>query len=136
MDVISFPRCRVRFYVDDLGRNVIRHWLYEHGILDADRNALQTLIDICEYSGLQAVSYCTEDLGNGFYCFSSRRKGGPEIKLVYCQGPVGDSEITVLAGAVVDENGELKPSYVVGIAQDNLKELHKDPRRWRRESVT
>ena len=136
MDVIHFPVWRVHFYVDDLGRNVIRHWLYEQDVSDADRNALQTLIDICEYSGPQALSYCTEDLGNGFYSISSRRKGGPEVRLVYCLGPVGDSEITVLAAAFVDESGDLKPGYVVGIAEDNLKALQKDQRRWRREPVT
>ena len=136
MNVIHFPKWRVRFYVDDLGRNFIRQWLYELDISDADRNALQNVIDICEYSGLRAVSYCTEDLEDGFYCFFSRRKGGPEIKLVFCEGPFGDGEITVLAGALVDENGDLKPGYVKGIAQDNLKELTKAPKRWRREPVT
>jgi hypothetical protein len=136
MNVIYFPRCRVRFYVDDLGRNVIRQWLYEQDISDADRNALQAVIDICECSGTRAISSCTEDLEDGFYCFSSRRKGGPEIKLVYCEGPVGDSEITILAGALVDEKGDLKPGYIKGIAEDNLKELQKYPERWRREPVT
>jgi hypothetical protein len=136
VDVINFPRWRVHFYVDDLGRNVIRQWLYKQDISDVDRSALQSLIDICECSGPQALSYCTEDLGNGFYCISNRRKGGPELALVYCLGPVGDSEITVLAAALIDEQGDLKPGYVVGIAQENLSELQKDPRRWRREPVT
>jgi hypothetical protein len=37
---------------------------------------------------------------------------------------------------LVDENGDLKPSYAVGIARDNLRELLKDPSRWRRERIT
>jgi hypothetical protein len=121
--------------VNEFGRNVARQWLSERDISDADRNALQVLIDICEFSGPQALSYCTEDLENGLYCISSRRKGGVELRLVYCIGPIGDSEITVLACALVDESGDLKPGYVVGIAEDNLKELLKHPGRWRREGV-
>jgi|SRR5580704_852222 hypothetical protein len=136
MNVIHFPVWRVRFYVDELDRNFIRQWLYEQEISDPDRNALQTLIDICESSGLYAISYSTEPLEEGFFAICSRRKGGADIRLVCCEGPTGETEITALAGAVIDEDGELRPSYVVGIARDNLRELKKNPSRWRRERVT
>lgn len=132
MDVILFPKWRVHSYLDEKRRNVILSWLDQNHISGPDRSALQALIDICEYSGPHALAACTEDLGNDFFALYSRRKGGPEIALVFCYGPVGDTEITFLAGAFV-EGGRFKPNYVAGIAEENLEALRKDPRRKRRE---
>jgi hypothetical protein len=121
--------------VDNRGENVIRRWLDEQDIPGPDRNALQSVIDICEYSGPEAVRSCTLDLGEGFYGLLSRRKGGPELSPVFCHGPVGDSDITFLAGALL-VGKKLKPKYAVGIAEENLEMLRKYPERWRRERVT
>jgi hypothetical protein len=121
--------------VDEHGHNVIRLWLDEQAILGPDRSALQSVIDICEYSGPDAVQSSILDLGEGFYGLLSRRKGGPELSPVFCHGPVGDRDITFLAGALF-VGKQLKPRYAVGIAEENLDELRKHPGRWRRERVT
>ena len=135
MNVISFPHWRVPFYTDPLDRNVIRHWLHEQGVTGPDRSALQALIDICEYSGIEALRSCTIDLGNGFFALSSRRKGSCELCPVFCHGPFSDSEITFLAGAMFEDD-QLKPRYAAGIAEENLEALLKHPARRRREPVT
>lgn len=135
MDVISFPSWRVFFYWDGTGENVIRRWLSEQGVSSPDRNALQSLIDICEYSGPKALSYCTSELGEGFYSLHSKRKGGVELSPVFYVGPFSDSEITFLAGAQIEKNA-LKPRYARAIAEENLEELRREPNRRRREPVT
>jgi len=121
--------------VDEFDRNVIRLWLHANDILGPDRIALQALIDICEFSGPKGLSYCTWDLENGFYALVSSRRSGPDLSPIFCYGPVGESEITFLAGARLDENKQLKPLYAVGIAEENLEELRKHPNRWRREPI-
>ncbi len=121
--------------MDRYNRNVIRLWLDENDIQVPDRSALQALIDICEYSGPKALASCTIDLGSGFFALSSRRRGGPELSPVFCHGPFSDSEITFLAGARL-ENGQLKPRYAAGIAEENLEVLQRHPDRRRREPFT
>ena len=135
MGVIYLPRWRVRFYVNEQGQNVIRLWLDQMSILRPDRSALQSVIDICEYSGPDAVRSSILDLGEGFYALLSGRKGGPELSPVFCHGPVGDQDITFLTGALF-VGKRLKPKYAVGIAEENLEILRKYPERWRRERVT
>jgi hypothetical protein len=76
--------------VDEHGRNLIRHGLFELSVAGPDRLALQSIIDICEHSGPMALSYCTQDLGDDFYALVSRRKGGPELSPVFCHGPFGE----------------------------------------------
>jgi len=133
--VIQFPTWRVYSFVDEHGRNLIRQWLLELNVAGSDRFALQLLIDICEHSGPRALSYCTEDLGNGFYALLSRRKGGPELSPVFCFGPFGETEITFLAGAVRKDK-RLKPRYAAEVAEENLEVLLENPQRRRRERVT
>ena len=101
-----------------------------------DRIALQSLIDICEYGGPNSLSYCTTDLGDGFFVLRTRRKGGLDLGAVFCRGPFSNSEITFLAGALAVGRNRLKPHYVKGIAEENLEALRKEPGRRRRESVT
>lgn len=135
MDVIPFPMWRVFFYEED-GVNVIRRWLDEQEASLSDREALQALIDICEYSGPDAVSSCTLDLGDGFFALLSRRKGGLELSPIFYLGPFSESEITFLAGALFSSRKTLIPSYAKGIAQENLGALQRDPTRRCREPVT
>ena len=56
---MPLPQWRVFYFVDDHGRNVIRQWLNDLEASDADRYAFQALVDICEYSGVDALSNCT-----------------------------------------------------------------------------
>lgn len=135
MDVIPFPQWRAWFYTDEYGRNVVRLWLDEHEVPDPDRNAIQALLDICEYSGPEALSYCTLDLDDGFYALKCKHAGGIEMALVYYLGPFGPSEVTFLACAEI-EGKKLRPSYVRGVAEENLEKLGQEPKRRRREPVT
>ena len=140
MDVIRssrelrFPEWRVWFYEDDQKQNIILRWLREHGASHSDHAALQVLIDICECSGVDALSYCREELGDGFFALNSRVKGGLSISPVFCVGPFSRTEITFLAGAL-RINKKLKPGYAAAIAAENLEELLKRPGRRRRERV-
>lgn len=78
---------------------------------------------------------CIVDLGAGFFALSSRRKGGLHLYPIFCYGPLSDTEITFLAGAVlVREN--LKPKYAIGIAEENLEELKANRGRQIDEPVT
>jgi len=135
MHVIPFPQWRIFFYVDDRGQNIIRHWLNELEATDADRWTFQALLDICEYSGPDALSSCTRELGDGFYALTSKHKGGIELSPVFVRGPFGDSEITFLAGARI-VNKALKPAYAAGVAQEHLDILREQPYRRRRERIT
>ena len=135
MDVIPFKAWRAWFYVNQFDRNVVRDWLDEIGASMPDREALQALIDILEFSGPQALSYCTLDLGSGFYAIKSRHEGGMYLSPIYCKGPFSDTEITFLAGATI-EHKRLKPRYAPGIAEENLEALQQAPKRRRREPVT
>jgi hypothetical protein len=133
--ISSFPEWRAFFFLDELDRNVVRRWLDERSVSGSDRSAVQALIDICEFSGPHALLSCTIDLEDGFYALVSKRKGGPELSPVFCRGPFSDTEITFLAGAVVEQK-MLKPRYVKAIAEENLETLLRDPRRRRREPIT
>lgn len=135
MRVIPFPQCRVFFFLDDHGRNIIRQWLCELEAADAERHLFQALLDICEYSGPDALSNCTWDLGEGFYALKSKRKGGLELSPVFMKGPFSSTEITFLAGAHI-VGKTLKPRYAVGIAQEHLEILEQQPNRRRRERIT
>jgi hypothetical protein len=123
------------FYVDEHARNIVRHWLYEQNASDADRHALQALLDIFDYSGPDALSSCTLDLSDGFYALKSKHKGGMELSPVFIRGPFIGSEITFLAGAQV-EGKVLRPRYAVGVAQEDLEVLEKEPKRRKRERIT
>jgi hypothetical protein len=138
VDVIQFPQWRVFFFLDEQRTNVVRKWLDEQGVSDPDRSALQALIDICEYSGPEALSSCTLDLENGYYALLSKHhKGGIELGPVFCHGPFGENEITLLAGARWDSKSKrLRPFSAVGIAEENLEILREDRTRRRRERVT
>jgi hypothetical protein len=135
VQVIYLPRWRIRFFLDDMGRNVIRLWLDEQEVQGPDRSALQSVIDICEYSGPHAVRCSILDHGEGFFSLLSSRKGGPELSPVFWIDPVVDTDITFLAGALL-VGKQLKPKYAVGIAEENLETLRKYPGRWRRERIT
>lgn len=134
MDVIPFPSWRVWFYEDDQKYNSVHRWLDEHGGSEPDRAALQALLDICEFSGPDALSSCTVDLGDGFYGLVSRRKGGLELCAVFCRGPFSDSEITFLAAALW-VNKAPRPHYIKGIAEENLEKLRMKPGRRSRERL-
>jgi len=134
MDVISFKAWRVWFYVDENGRNVIRTWLDNMDASPSDRATLQALIDICEFSGPDALSYCTLDLGNGLYAIKSQHKGGAQLVPVYCRGPFSPTELTFLTGATIVRK-KLTPRYATGVAEDSLEALQQEPGRRRRESV-
>jgi len=134
VDVIPFPSWRVFYIVDARGNNVIRRWMDEQSASPADRVAFQALIDICEYSGPDALLANTKDLGNGFYALWSKRKGGINPSPVFCRGPFSESEITFLAGARM-EGKKLTPRYARGIAEENLEVLLSQPKRRTRESI-
>ena len=121
--------------MDDDSRNVIRTWLDDLAATAPDREALQALIDICEFSGPDALSFCTLDVGGGFYAIKSKHGGGICLSPVYCLGPFSPTEITFLPGAIVDGN-KLKPRYAAGIAEERLEVLQGEPKRRRREPVT
>jgi hypothetical protein len=125
---------RVVFFLDEQGRNVISHWLDGCEAGNADRIGLQSLLDILAYSGPESLSYCTEDLEDGFFALKSRRRGGLELAPIFTIGPFSDKEITFLAGARI-ESKRLKPRYAKGIAEENLEALLKDPWRKRRERL-
>jgi len=121
--------------MDQFNRNVIRAWLDEVGATAPDREALQALIDICEFSGFPALAHCTLDLGNNFYALKSRHAGGIHLSPVCYRGPFSDTEITFLAGATI-ERKRLKPRYAADLAAENLEALQQAPMRRRREPVT
>ena len=135
MNVIPFPEWRVYFYLDDEGRNAIRVWLEAHEIGPVDRWPLQGLIDFIEMAGPDMVGSSIVDLGDGIYGLSSARKGGTPICLLFCHGPVGETEITVLAAAEIDGK-RLRPKYAKGIAEEHLENLKRDSKRKRREPIT
>jgi hypothetical protein len=124
----------VWFYVGEHG-NVIREWLLAQNATEPDRSALQALIDICEFSGPDAIRSSTIDLGNGFHALLSKCHGGMELSPVFCRGPFTETEVTFLAGAIWQKK-RLKPSYAKGIAEDHLRELRENPSRRVREPVT
>ena len=136
MHVIQFPICRAWFFLDENRENVIRKWLNENDVSDADRVSLQALLDIYEGSGFHAIVASTVDLGEGFHALRSSRKGGIEPCPVFCAGPTGENEITFLAGARWDSKAKtVRPTYAVGVAKENLEELLKDRQRRVRERV-
>jgi len=134
MAVISFKSWRVWFYVDENGRNVIRTWLDNMDAWPSARAALQALIDICEFSGPDALSYCTLDLGNGFCAVKSQHKGGVQLSPIYGRGPFSPTELTFLTGATIVRK-KLIPRYAAGVAEESLEALRQEPGRRRRESV-
>jgi hypothetical protein len=135
VDVIqSMPRCRVVFFVGDQNENVTVEWLLKHGAELPDLSALQSQIDICEYSGLEAISQYLVDLGDDFYALKAFRKGGINPSPIFRKGPFNETEITFLAGArMIGKN--VRPHSALGTAQDNLETLLAQPWRKRRERI-
>lgn len=137
MSVISLKRWRYYCYVDDREENVIHNWFVQNHVTDADKSALQALLDIYEYSGRLAIAASTVDLGEGFYALLSQRKGGLYPCPVFCDGPLGEDEITFLAGASWNQRAKRpEPRYVRGIAEERLEALQRDRKRRRLEGFT
>jgi hypothetical protein len=106
----------------------------DNNISRPDRIVLQALIDICEFSSPHVLASCTYDVGMDFWGFK-QAQGWPGTGFSLLPRSFNESEITFLACAFV-AGGHLKPKYVAGIAEENLDELRKDPKRRRREPVT
>jgi hypothetical protein len=130
VDVIPFKACRVWFFLDEHGQNVIAQYFGTQDLSDGDRMAFEVLVDICEGSGRESLAYCTMDLGDGFHAVKVTNSGR-DLALIYCEGPFSPTEITFLTGAAY-ERKRLKPHYVKGIAEENLEALRASPSRRRR----
>jgi hypothetical protein len=135
--VISLSRWRVYCYIDQNGVNAVRRWFDENDIPEADRAALDARLDIYEFSGLEAIRSLTVDLGNGFRALLCHRKGGKNPCPVFCEGPLGNDEITFLTGALWNARAKRpEPRYAAAIAELALEVLHSNHKRRRRERFT
>lgn len=101
MDVISFPEWRVWFFRDESGRNAILNWLYREGIPAEVISDLQGKIDFVEAGGPGMIPGCIESVkgGGDLHVLKIERVGFRAIRIIFCFGPTGDRELTLLAGA-------------------------------------
>ena len=120
--------------MDANGVNELRRWFDENEVSMVDRNALQAMLDIYEYSGLPGIIASTVDLGNGFRGLLYQRKGGQAFCPVFCEGPLSHDEITFLAGASWNDKAKRPdPRYVTGIAEERVEFIKADRKRRRHE---
>jgi hypothetical protein len=129
VDVIQFPLWRVFSYLDENGENVVRKWLDQNGVTAGLRYALQNWIDLLEGSEPGAIPGCIIKVSDEFDAFQGIRKGEANVYLVFCYGPFGDTEISLL---VATHN----PKASLAEARHNLAALGRDRRRRAYESIT
>lgn len=137
--VIQLPLWRVLCFVDASGSNIVREWLYRERIPAALKGELQGRIDLIEAGGPRVVPGCIEEIkGSSTFCaLRVERKGFGVIRPVFCYGPFGEREMTLLVGVPDKTNGVFKPSNALRLAQQNLAALMSDPSgRKRYERIT
>jgi hypothetical protein len=114
--------------------DVVTRWLERENISLADKQALWTRLDLLEQLGPEsALPGCIKPLGNEggqdfYYMDIKAGKRGPPLQPVFCYGPFAEREITILAGAPI-ENRILGPRDVLPVAVYNLKLLKQAKRR-------
>lgn len=137
MNVIPFLLWRVWCYLDEDGHNVIRSWLDQEHVAPRQKSLFQLYIRLIESGGPEAVPGCIFVVSEeeGFYAMNIKAAKGEEpITPLFCFGPFGDSEITLLAGSPI-QSGILQAQDVLPIARHNLEILRRYPKRRRRERI-
>jgi hypothetical protein len=110
--------------------DVVTRWLERENISLADKQALWGRLDLLEKLGPEAaLPGCIKALSQDFYYLDIRaRKNALALQPVFCYGPFAEREITILAGAPI-ENRILGPRDVLPVAIRNLEILKRDRRR-------
>ncbi len=94
------------------------------------RSVLQTYIRLFEAGGLGVLQGVIVPVGKKLEAFRGRRKGEPDVYLLFAIGPWSDQEISILAA-------EHKPGLAIEEALKSLRAIETDRlKRRRRESIT
>ena len=120
--------------MEEDGRGVIRTWAQREGISVEQQSAIQLLLDLIESGGPECVPGSIVRVAGDFWGLNIRRKDHMLLTPIFCYGPFGENELTLLAGAPI-ERGLLKAKDVLPVAQHNLEILRVDRRRRRRERI-
>jgi len=134
------PEWKVYFFLRGERReNVIKAWLKDESVPDAQIAVFQEKIDTLERSGPEMVpGFISETpVGKEIYKMKVKgNKGWKQLRPMCCRGPFEQqNEYTVLVGAV-EKDWKLIPSNAKERAQANLIELKADRTRRRRERLT
>ena len=135
MNVIPFPSWRVFCFLDDEGTNAIVRGMNQAGVTPTDRSCLQLQIYLLEAGGPGTLPGLIVPVVKDFLAFSVKsRKGSTPMNPVFCYGPFGESEITLLTWAPI-EGGLLKARDVLPKAERNLAVLKDNRKRRIRERI-
>lgn len=131
MDVIHLPRWRVLCFVDEFGQNVIHQWLDREGVSNVLRGEMQGRIDFIEVGGPNMVPGCVAPVpntGGALFTLSVERPGTGVIRPLFCYGPFGDQELTLLLGVPDKTLSIHKPRDGIDLAMRNRERLIKYPK--------
>jgi hypothetical protein len=127
--ILSIWPWRAFTFVDEDGVSVLDRWIERERIDISDRQVLFSRLILLEQFGPDSLPGCILPLQDEFYYLNVKaRKQSLVMTPVLCYGPFGESEITILAGAPI-ENGMLGAINVLPIARNNLEILKADKRR-------
>jgi hypothetical protein len=109
---------------------VILDWLGREGISVEVRACFQGLIDFIQAGGPNVVPGCIEAIkgsGGELHALKVQRKGFPPVRSIFCYGPTGDKELTLLLG-VPDRNlGFRNVAEALALSKKNQRVLVEDP---------
>ena len=141
MGVIQFPAWKVWVYAEEDAReSFLRRWINEESISRQILAQFQLYVDLLEGNGPEMVRATNGisllDKKEDLHMFNLKVKGQPPVNPIFCYGPYGDREITILAGAPVTiQGGILQAKHMIPIASENRKALLQFRGRRRRERI-
>lgn len=135
MNVIPFRRPKFyAFCFYEGGTNVIQEWFFRCGLEETAWPAFNSILDIYETGGVDAIRAGCVELERGFWGLKIAQASGMMPCVIFKLGPFDEeTEITFLAvGTWEKSRKRVRPFTTVGQAEENLEKLLSDKTRRRR----
>jgi hypothetical protein len=136
MLVVMASQWRVFCFITHRGENIMRMWLQKEKIPRTQVAVFQAKLDTFERGGPElSPGLIFGPVAKDIYKMKIKgHKGHVQLRPMLCYGPSGQTEITLLVGAI-EKGFKLVPVSCVTDAQQNRRVLLADPSRRRHESV-
>src|SRR5208337_5261843 len=122
--VIFFPRWPIYCFLSQRGENVIRRWLRDEKVERRQIANFQAKIDSYERGGPEVnPGLIVGPVAKDIYKMRIKgNKGHVQLRPMVCHGPFGDSEVTLLLGAI-EKDSKLRPENCKIKAQEKSDNL-------------
>lgn len=134
--VIFLPSWPIYCFITHREENVIREWLRTEKVPKTQIANFQAKIDAYERGGPElSPGLIVGPIAKHLYKMKIKgSKGHMQLRPIVCYGPIGDTEVTLLFGAI-EKDWKLIPDNCKEKGKENREILIADPRRRRRERI-